>query len=212
MEVQVGRFASLLRQLLVLRADNPLPDVSEEIVAAIILEGPRIEYDALGGTIPWTIWAFQAAVAGQNPHLLFFNPTDSRTLVVAEKILCVSSALSTIITVGRRTTEFVGNPTQELSDARDMRTIPPTMDSFPSMNVTGTNSAAAVGGEQTYGDMTLVMQGGALAWHEYRGGEIVIARGEGLLLSGTAIGSGIQATVGFRERPIERTEFLQRRG
>lgn len=83
-EVQVGRYNLLLHKLLAMEEGAPAPQLTGEIVPALIMENDRPEFKFLGQTQMWVAGARLVGVVGEMFETTLFNPDDSGLLCVVE--------------------------------------------------------------------------------------------------------------------------------
>lgn len=86
-DLNIGRYANLLRSLLLIRGSqgSPLPEVSPELVPTLPLEVDRPEWAWLGGTDLYGGGYSRTPAAGQKATARLVNPVGSGKLVVVEQ-------------------------------------------------------------------------------------------------------------------------------
>ncbi len=86
-EIQVGRYNAILHKLLDMKEGAPAPQLSADVVPALVLEQERPEWAFLSGEKLMSGYTSQAASAGNVCNVQLWNPGGSGVLCVVEQII-----------------------------------------------------------------------------------------------------------------------------
>lgn len=197
-EVQVGRFNAMLYKMFSMEEGSPAPQLTGEIIPAVILENDRPEYKFLGGEHLMTVGAQITSAVSNFAQLQLYNPAGSGALVILEQIeFCLASAGLWGIYVTQ--TELAGGaPTSLTTFKRDSRFGGATAAGGVA-NVAITTHTAIVGAR------LFVARDAANATNARRF-EYVLSPGYGLTLTTVNTNIDVGANIQWRERFLEQSE------
>lgn len=87
-EIQIGRLNGVLHKLLGMKEGAPSPQLSGDIVPALILESDRPEWKFLAGERLCMGGGAGAGVVGELRQFQIHNPADSGVLCVIKQMIC----------------------------------------------------------------------------------------------------------------------------
>lgn len=121
-QVQVPRFSSMVRKLLRIVEDQPLPQLAGEITPVITLQGERAECRHLMEEELFSAQATVAGAAGNYGHVMLDNPVGSGALAIVDKMHVQAGAACTVY-IGWQPTQSTALWTPGVRGYRDRRAV-----------------------------------------------------------------------------------------
>lgn len=210
MQLNVARLANLVRSLFVVRAQNPLPEVAEEIQPVIVLENDRAEWAFLAGErLAYGRGGAVAGGVGQKGYVLLFNPLRSNVLAVIENVRHFAAANGGVSGEARFLTENVAFPALGAAGTRGFRDRRVPGD--PTCTIRqGTATAAALAAAGTLASFVPSQVSNAAQHAGQQELVVVLAPGDGMILHDAGENENWNAGFDWRERAFEAPERTER--
>lgn len=194
-EIQVGRYNGILHKLLGMKEGAPSPQLSGDVVPALILESERAEWAYLAGTKLMVGHASLAASVGNVGNVQCWVPSGSNVVVTIDRIYfgCVTSKEFYI------SWSTVALTTQSVAASRDSRNGIGVI--IGAAHVRYQFAAAPLG---TGSIMKFNAGSGFVAMMDV---PFVITPGFGIIVSNTVQNSEMSVNFAYRERTLEPSEL-----
>ena len=95
-QIQVPRYSSIIRRLLRIVEDQPLPQLQGELQPTIVLENDRPEFAYLGETKLWATGDTITGASSNYGHFVFENPEGSGVIMVIEGMRIYTSGATKV--------------------------------------------------------------------------------------------------------------------